>query len=442
MSQTIKIHELPSILASQITNKDYMVIENDVDTYKIKIGDLKEVFSSDKKVEELQRLMIENLESFNTSIREEMDIISEGMSVINQDIEILKKSFGSVSDSLITTKRDIDENIKPTIRDNSENIQKLLDQSSTLKQSLEKVSATLGEAISDIEKIKNDADQNTQTINEYSAMVVEIQNTVNNINSRVDSFIEDIGVLLSTKNEMWASDLEETYLRLKKQIDYWHHDSVDLGHDDDVGVVASNKLISDLVTPPGSVYETWSDEDPSVIYGNDTVWELLYSTTETIESQETGETFEETAYKYERIDGVKTTTSKTTLNKIYPKGTVFTTVNDINPNELFGVGEWELLFGGPISEKYIDDEGNVQLAKDIYNWERVDGGREILSAANLNKILPVGSIYSTTLDESPVSIFNGGEWEMIFGGPMTTTYSLDNGTGSLTKIVYKWKRIG
>lgn len=449
MSQTIKIHELPNIKNNQVTGQNFMVLENEEDTYKITINELKELFSYDDQINAFRMEIEQRLQVSESLIQGLADTINSSIGEQSQTISTMNKNLNTLVQRVVNIEKEISDTINHAIKDINTNIAEMKKDIQQNNSSINDISDLVNTNKNSIESINEKLKLADEKITQYQEDNNTMKQEIVNMSNRITQFIEDVSNSISIKDAEWNAQIESAYDRLKKQIDYWHHDTDDIDHgggstgggSSSSGGGGSNTITVDKVAPPDSVLDIYTDEDPSDIYGSGTVWELLYKTNETY-TDEDGKEYTETYSSWKRLDSEgETATSLSSLNKMYPLGTVYTTTSSEDPADTFGNGEWELIFGGPFTEKYIDDNNTTQLAQNIYKWERIDGTRKLVSESNLNLIVPIGTIYTTTLDESPASIFNMGEWELMFGGSITESYTNDTGTMAFIKTYYKWKRI-
>ena len=118
------------------------------------------------------------------------------------------------------------------------------------------------------------------------------------------------------------------------------------------------------------------------------------------------------------------------INMVYPVGSIYLSVNDINPSNLFG-GEWE-----SIKDRFLLGAGDTYLGG--------SSGGEATHVLSVNEI----PSHSHTSKGWAAVVDGSGSYVTLGGNGITTSYSTNNTGGSKAHnnmppylAVYIWKRI-
>ena len=218
----IKIKELEQILSDIVTDNDLMVIEKTNSTNSISIGDLKIIFSADKKIIAIQEELSETI----SKQREELDKIIKS---ISDNIELDETQLKELSDYVDQNKMQMME-----VQKNIKDIQQVLAEYQTVIDTIEDTLQEYGLAISDQETRLQSAEG---TINNHTETLQELRQDVDNHKTRLDELKTNYDDYTDNNNleikELKKKDsdnliaakkyADEKYDDVMKYIDYYHH---------------------------------------------------------------------------------------------------------------------------------------------------------------------------------------------------------------------------
>ena len=200
----IKIKELPVKEFKDINLTDIMVIEDTVDTYQITVEDLKLLFSSDEKMQQIYESLsgkfnnlADELAKLSTHVDDEYERLDTKYNNLFEDHERTKEILGKVREDLVDAQNDIIEINKHLDLVDSE-IKELQNASADHENrivALEKDNATNK---ANIKALQTDNEKNKKDIAKLQEDLTALTNKVDTEVDRLDTAITDT----NTENQL------------------------------------------------------------------------------------------------------------------------------------------------------------------------------------------------------------------------------------------------
>lgn len=222
MAKTIKVIDLEEMFSVDVKDDDVIMLDTGKDTYKLNVGALKAILSSDNKIAALKQ-------NFEERLTEVSDLVDEFVTTMVSRVESVETTIQTVLDNTTKLSSSIAENEKENNEAHSalkDEIQKLetfvkRDLTNTISKinNDQKELATVLDEV--IEKVNNDGEF-TKTLDtkldDYHIEVVNLQSTI-------ESLKEDNRSNLDSISDSLKEYIDSRINNLKEQIDYWHHNS-------------------------------------------------------------------------------------------------------------------------------------------------------------------------------------------------------------------------
>lgn len=149
-------------------------------------------------------------------------------------------------------------------------------------------------------------------------------------------------------------------------------------------------------------------------------------------------------YTKEEVDNAVNTAISQITDKAYPIGSIYMSVNDVNPSELFG-GEWEQIQGRfLLASGDLTDENDNILA--TYNVGDTDGNKDAVVVSHSHSLTEGGNALS--IDSNTAETTSGFSQGNLWGNTNKRRSSIaSNGVSGTDKnmppyiAVNMWKRI-
>lgn len=222
LSDVIKISELDDMLNDSVRDSDHLIIDNGNDTYKISIEELKIVFGLNEQLDIISKKVDSFIDSTKKEIDDMKDTLEKEISNISSMSKSVNQNVKTLTEIVDTMQGEIDalrdrcnsmENVNST---NSQNIEELQLNLVTIGQNISKTNndiSSLNTSMSNLSNLVNTFDNristNTNSISNIQSSITNLENKQNNDISSVNSKLTEL--------------VENKYLSLKEQIDYWHH---------------------------------------------------------------------------------------------------------------------------------------------------------------------------------------------------------------------------
>lgn len=276
--ERIKINELQQLLGSNVSNSNLMVIQDNEDTKKITIKDLKEVFSNSSKLDALEAKLMEYMNEMKASIDEEISEIKKEQISMNSTLSNIQKSMDSVTKTVDKLDDKVTE-FGSTVESLSAKVDSLNSDVEALTENVTNVDGKLDDINSDITAMKKSIALNTEEIEGHSTTLDNIKETLKTLQTTVDGLTTDMG---NVDTDISAA-IEKLRIEIMKYIEYYHHVDEDPPNWDDPGSMdyATVKEMVNTLFPVGSIITTTLKDNPSR-YISGTTWENI-----------TGEDFED-----------------------------------------------------------------------------------------------------------------------------------------------------
>lgn len=297
----VMIKELPRILCDEVKDTDLLLIENQEDTYCIRVSDLKVVCSADEKISAVQDSLTKLIEQNRTEVDSSIQGINEKLNNYN---------------TIITGNSDSLEELKKKVLLIQQDITDLEDKDQSIDGEITKIYNTLSSH-------GNTIASNTQNITELKQTAIDFENRITvleqlganhgtrllnlednfseyteNTDQKIEDLVAaDITVLGDSKNYT-----DEKYDDVMKYIDYYHHYHENPPNFDEPYYY--ERELAGYVYPIGSLYHTTNESWDPTNYKVPGVWELVGKTTlGTVTDPISGEVSNPVEeYIYERIE--------------------------------------------------------------------------------------------------------------------------------------------
>lgn len=278
----IKIKELPLKSYENLADTDFMLVEDETDTYHISLEQLRLFFTSDSKINEAMEQINNAIDTFKTEVNEKVqeainsnEALETSVTNLNTDFENVKLQVGKLVEDMTEAQGNIKEIQETSIPNMNTTLEELLEKAEdheTRIKTLEDLVQveTLTQLIADVKQNKEDITQLRKDLTEVSEHVDEEV-------ERLDGKFGDLGTDEEGNPLTVQGAIEKAYDELMKYIDYYHHVSTNPPNFDEP--YAGDPHVSTFVYPVGTVFETTvaPEEDGSceLIDGFPGVWKYL-----------------------------------------------------------------------------------------------------------------------------------------------------------------------
>lgn len=208
----IKVTELPNIVYSKVSDDDIMIIETKDDTYNIKVLDLKNVFSCDKKLQAISDNIEKKLSEFNDIIIENQEENNQKFENLESANNNLKNNLNDFSKRINTTEKDI--NILKQDVEELKSLQDRVKELESYKSRVESLEKDNEENKIDINNLKNE----TEKIAQIQESLTEMKDTINQNQSTSTNIIQEVDKRLDDKINRIQGELLDL-------IDSYHHET-------------------------------------------------------------------------------------------------------------------------------------------------------------------------------------------------------------------------
>lgn len=218
----VHIHELPEIRYSNTKDTDIIPIENEHDTWKIRLGDLKMLFSNDNKINAIYNDLLNKINNLQSSTTENMDEIREilsnhasQISNLTEDVSDLNVRMTKAENTIVELQRRVSslEERVTTTETNISSINKTLDSQNNRITQLE----------GDVTTIKSDISTLQTTVQEHGDSITSINQSIQDIIKK----IEDMSAVsidnLEELEQKLTQEIINKYEELLSIIDECHH---------------------------------------------------------------------------------------------------------------------------------------------------------------------------------------------------------------------------
>lgn len=218
----IRIKNLPEKQYSDIDETNIMILEDNKDTMKVSIKNLKLLFSADEKINnlrtELKKYIEKSTNTFNTNTSNMQKVVNEYTAKVDSlysDHEQTKARLGDLQEQYVKLSDSItklQQNVKTLQSDNSSNT-KVIQSILTRLDTLETDNTANKKSIQTINKKNTEQDSSITTIQK------DLSATKESYNQQIKDILNSI-----TNNKQVASDYaEQLYNDAITFIDYYHH---------------------------------------------------------------------------------------------------------------------------------------------------------------------------------------------------------------------------
>lgn len=208
----IKVTELPNIVYSKVSDDDIMIIETKDDTYNIKVSDLKNVFSCDKKLQAISDNIEKKLSEFNDIIIENQEENNQKFENLESANNNLKNNLDDFSKRINTTEKDI--NILKQDTEELKSLQDRVKELESYKSRVESLEKDNEENKIGINNLKNE----TEKIAQIQESLTEMKDTINQNQSTSTNIIQEVDKRLDDKINRIQGELLDL-------IDSYHHET-------------------------------------------------------------------------------------------------------------------------------------------------------------------------------------------------------------------------
>ena len=268
-NEKIKINELQEI--SEVSDSNLMVIQDDEDTKRIDIKTLKEVFSNNSKINNLEIKLVEMINTLRISMDDRMSSIENANEDIEKDIETLQLDISSTDKTvsqLDIKVNSLDKNMDKAIT----NIVTINSKIAAIEEVILSINSSIASINAEIELIKDDVSANSNDIELIRTNIQSIETSISNI----QDIISNIDTTLGGVDQTIIDSCEELRLDIMKYIEFYHHVEEYPPNFDDPGSMDYTTIteVIDTLCPVGSVLPTTSITNPSTFMKN-TEWENI-----------------------------------------------------------------------------------------------------------------------------------------------------------------------
>ena len=218
----IRICDLPEMRYDETKDNDILVIENEVDTYKIPLGDFKTLFGSDSKLQtiydELKNSIqgiVDLINIYNTKIENDFNDLANAIVQLRESVNRNTQSITEIQSSISNITRHLG-NIDISISDLDDRLNSAQDAVNNNHDEIVNIKNTLNIHSADITTLKN----KTTSIN---ASVTQIQKDIANINKTIESMGAISSETLDNAKQELMKEIVDRYEEIMAIIDANFH---------------------------------------------------------------------------------------------------------------------------------------------------------------------------------------------------------------------------
>lgn len=211
----IKIPELPEINLNEISDDDYLAIDDGKDTYKVSVAFLKTVFSCDKKISAVSDALSERIDNLAKDTDSKHQNILKILSDIAHQIDVINSNLADISKRLNTDER----NIK-TLQDN---LNSLTDKYNEFKTKVEDYMKTTTE---DLNNFKTSTNKEFESIKDDLNSFKNTTNTeISNIKETIETNKKETDDAITIVDKRLDEKIDRIHNELLTLIDSYHHET-------------------------------------------------------------------------------------------------------------------------------------------------------------------------------------------------------------------------
>lgn len=201
-----KIHELPRQIVENIKDSDIAIIENELDTYHISIGDLKSIFSCDNKLQAMYESLMEIINNFGGSVQSLVVQFDEFLKNYEAEINALHVDINKNAQNIVEIKSEI-SNILNSIE--------LIDQRvESLELRMQNVETEIENHNTQITNIKNIIEQQDIDIKALKEKDIDLQVQIDILKQQIQNIITDIDGMGAVSEELVNSLINEINIKI------------------------------------------------------------------------------------------------------------------------------------------------------------------------------------------------------------------------------------
>lgn len=201
-----KIHELPRQSAENIKDSDIVIIENELDTYHISVGDLKSIFSCDNKLQAMYNSLMEIINNFGGSVQNIATQFNEFLNNYEAEIGALHIDINKNSQNIVEIKNDISR-----ILNSIELIDRRVE---SLEIRMQNVETEIENHNTQIINIKNTIEQQAVDIEALKEKDLDLQSQINILKNQIQNIITDIDGMGAVSEELVNSLINEINIKI------------------------------------------------------------------------------------------------------------------------------------------------------------------------------------------------------------------------------------
>lgn len=211
----IKIPELPEINLDDISDEDYLAIDDGKDTYKVPIAFLKTVFSCDKKISAVSDLLSARINALAEDIDSKNQNILKILSNMGNQIDVINVNLSRISERLNTDGRNIE-----SLQDN---LSSLTDKYNEFKSEVEDYMRTTTE---DLDNFKSATNKEFESVKDDLNLFKNTTNTeISNIKETIETNKKDSNNTITMVDKRLDEKIDRIHHELLTLIDSYHHET-------------------------------------------------------------------------------------------------------------------------------------------------------------------------------------------------------------------------
>lgn len=251
----IKIAELPQKSYSDgFKDTDLMIVEDEKDTYKSTMKDLKILFSADEKINALRTNLegqINNLKNQVNNLTNKYDTaidkLNSQYASVNIDITDVKKKMQTLQQAQLQLET-IVKNLSDKATQNANNIADLFTKYAAQAQDISNLKSTVANHTTQITEMR-------QTLTDHTTRINALANKCTNIESNLASATGTLQKNIDNLRTDLTKYADTLYDHCIQYIDYYHHIHENPPNFDEPWNERDNSTVAYMM-PVGAIYET------------------------------------------------------------------------------------------------------------------------------------------------------------------------------------------
>lgn len=225
----IKIKALDEIEYEDVKDTDNVVLDNGEDTYRISVESLKILLSQDNKIKLFTEEINAKVAEINKRCTEVEKDVDQRLQNFSSIFSITRNNLNNVIDKVSKLESD-NMALKNFTDELSDKLNTLQDNYNSLKLTVDGFDESIRSCNETVESFTDKIQENTTSIDSINRSIKNINESITSIREAMNTSQSSITDSIKNNNTELTTLIDTKYNDLKKQIDYWHHETDDGDH--------------------------------------------------------------------------------------------------------------------------------------------------------------------------------------------------------------------